>query len=409
MDDAYFQRPPPKSTGLEYFNLAWLEKGLECIGGRPGAEDVQATLTELTAAAIAEAIAGNCAPRRVILCGGGTHNTALTARLAMRLTDAAVESSALHGIDPEWVEAVLFAWLARARLRGEPGNAPSVTGACRPAPLGGVYYGMGPAVTAARRVCRGYAQPQTSRLLHQPRAGPARVQPAGSSPGQGRDGSAVGTAQVPVHFLDQPGRILRDSGFRPQAACRNQFGPPSGRSAWPPARGPRQPWPRKTNELVAEQYRVLNDELIPELADAGIPVSFNESNGAPGNAFGWRITFTPRSVSVLSPTTLDPHAPDPAHPSTKSLNFIVSPPGTGRLRPPTATGDRAGPRAPLPRLIQLPVDLPGTGGADFVLLSSIIHAFVDPTLRRTDNRRLLPVPGHPATAISTSITKKRTT
>ena len=144
MDDAYFRRLPPKSTGLEHFNLAWLESGLERTGERPSDEDIQATLTELTAATITDAVAAvDCAPRRVILCGGGTHNSALTDRLAARLDSATVESSAKHGIGPEWVEAVLFAWLARARLRGEPGNAPAVTGACRPAPLGGVYYGMG--------------------------------------------------------------------------------------------------------------------------------------------------------------------------------------------------------------------------------------------------------------------------
>ncbi len=144
MDDAYFRQPPPKSTGLEHFNLSWLETGLKRTGERPSDADIQATLTKLTAATIAAAIvAEDCAPRRIILCGGGTRNTALTERLAARLTDATVESSASYGIEPEWVEAVLFAWLARARLRGEPGNAPSVTGACRPAPLGGVYYGTG--------------------------------------------------------------------------------------------------------------------------------------------------------------------------------------------------------------------------------------------------------------------------
>ena len=144
MDDAYFQRQSPKSTGLEHFNLAWLETSLERTGKRPSDADIQATLTELTAATITDAIvAVNSAPDRVILCGGGAHNKALTERLAARLAEATVESSARHGIEPEWVEAVLFAWLARARLRAEPGNAPSVTGAGRPAPLGGVYYGTG--------------------------------------------------------------------------------------------------------------------------------------------------------------------------------------------------------------------------------------------------------------------------
>ena len=139
----YFERRPPKSTGLEHFNLPWLERGLRGIGRTLSDEDVQATLTALTAETIADAIAStNSDPRRIILCGGGTLNTALTERLSMLLPGAQLESSAKHGIDPEWVEAVLFAWLARARLKGEPGNAPTVTGARQAAPLGGVYCGV---------------------------------------------------------------------------------------------------------------------------------------------------------------------------------------------------------------------------------------------------------------------------
>ena len=141
--DPFFRRPPPKSTGLEHFNLDWLEAALGRTAQHPGEADIQATLTELTATTIASAIGdAGCRPGRVILCGGGARNGALRQRLAARLVGIPVESSALHGIEPEWVEAVLFAWLARARLRGEPGNAPSVTGARRSAPLGGVYCGV---------------------------------------------------------------------------------------------------------------------------------------------------------------------------------------------------------------------------------------------------------------------------
>jgi len=138
--DEYFERQPPKSTGLEHFNLDWLREGLQVLDQKLADEDVQATLAELTAETIAEGIAStNAAPLRIILCGGGTLNTALTERLSSLLPGARLESSAAHGIDPEWVEAALFAWLARARLKGEPGNAPTVTGARQAAPLGGVY------------------------------------------------------------------------------------------------------------------------------------------------------------------------------------------------------------------------------------------------------------------------------
>ena len=144
MGDAYFRRSPPKSTGLEHFNLGWLEAALGRAVERPGEADIQATLTELTAATIAAAIrAVDCRARRIIVCGGGARNGALMQRLAGRTAGIPVETSDRHGVDPEWVEAVLFAWLARARLRGEPGNTPSVTGARRPATLGGVYFGVG--------------------------------------------------------------------------------------------------------------------------------------------------------------------------------------------------------------------------------------------------------------------------
>ncbi len=139
--DDYFERRPPKSTGLEHFNLTWLQASMDRVGEMLAEEDVQATLTELTATTIAKAITATASnPHRVILGGGGARNTAMTERLTSLLVGVEVGSSAEHGIDPEWVEAVLFAWLARARLRNEPGNAPSVTGARQAAPLGGVYF-----------------------------------------------------------------------------------------------------------------------------------------------------------------------------------------------------------------------------------------------------------------------------
>jgi len=140
--DKYFERSPPKSTGLEHFNLAWLEGELREINRTLPDEDVQATLTELTAETIAEAIVStNGDPQRIILCGGGVLNTALVERLSELLPSIELESSAECGIGPEWVEAVMFAWLARARLKGRSGNAPTVTGARQVTPLGGVYFG----------------------------------------------------------------------------------------------------------------------------------------------------------------------------------------------------------------------------------------------------------------------------
>ena len=140
--DKYFELIPPKSTGLEYFNLTWLENTIQDMKENFTDEDVQATLTELTASTIADAIdATETDPQCIILCGGGVFNAALMERLSALLPCARLETTSKYGIEPQWVEAVLFAWLARNRLHNKSGNVPTVTGACHAAPLGGIYYG----------------------------------------------------------------------------------------------------------------------------------------------------------------------------------------------------------------------------------------------------------------------------
>src|SRR5690606_4783346 len=104
------------------------------------AADVQATLNALTARTVVAALlASQPRTRRVVACGGGVHNPVLMAALAAALPDAMVESSAAHGVDPDHVEAMGFAWLARQTLLGLPGNLPAVTGAAGPRVLGGIY------------------------------------------------------------------------------------------------------------------------------------------------------------------------------------------------------------------------------------------------------------------------------
>lgn len=136
-DEPWFALPPPKSSGREQFHLGWVEARLR---GGERAEDVQATLLELTAATVADAVLAQ-QPRtgRVLACGGGVHNPLLLQRIAARLPQAAVESTAAHGLDPDFVEAMAFAWLAREALAGRPGNLPAVTGARGPRVLGVVY------------------------------------------------------------------------------------------------------------------------------------------------------------------------------------------------------------------------------------------------------------------------------
>ena len=101
---------------------------------------MQATLLALSAATIADALlATQPTTQRVLVCGGGVHNPRLLARIAARLPGVAVESTAAHGVDPDFVEAMGFAWLARQTLLGRPGNLPSVSGARGPRVLGGFY------------------------------------------------------------------------------------------------------------------------------------------------------------------------------------------------------------------------------------------------------------------------------
>ncbi|HEY8067372.1 MAG TPA: anhydro-N-acetylmuramic acid kinase [Burkholderiales bacterium] len=137
LQEPYFTAPPPKSTGRDLFNEAWLRSMLK---GDEEAQAVQATLLELTARSLADAIARHCAgARRMIVCGGGAKNGVLLRRLGELSAPALLETSDRHGIDPQLVEAAAFAWLAKQTLDGNPGNLPSVTGARGPRVLGAIY------------------------------------------------------------------------------------------------------------------------------------------------------------------------------------------------------------------------------------------------------------------------------
>lgn len=135
--EAYFQAAAPKSTGTEYFSPDWLEGFLPAS---PEPRDIQATLVELTAATIAAAVsalpeaAENC-----YVCGGGSHNAYLLERLHLRLPDCGLQTTAALGMDPDFVEAAAFAWLARERIALRAANIPEITHARRETLLGGVY------------------------------------------------------------------------------------------------------------------------------------------------------------------------------------------------------------------------------------------------------------------------------
>jgi len=138
--DPWFALPPPKSTGRDQFQLAWLQAHRDSESIVPA--DVQATLCELSAATVADALRATLpGARRLLVCGGGVHNPLLMARLAHRLPGVVVASTASIGLDPDFIEAAGFAWLARETLAGRPGNLPSVTGARGPRVLGSIHHG----------------------------------------------------------------------------------------------------------------------------------------------------------------------------------------------------------------------------------------------------------------------------
>jgi anhydro-N-acetylmuramic acid kinase len=136
-DDPFFDAPPPKSTGREYFNLAWLTQHFDAAA--PADADVQATLRALTAESIGTALTRwGTRTQRVIVCGGGRLNRALLDELRERI-GCPVEPSEVHGVDGDSIEAAAFAWLAARTLDGLPGSEPAVTGAREARVLGAVY------------------------------------------------------------------------------------------------------------------------------------------------------------------------------------------------------------------------------------------------------------------------------
>ena len=136
----YLSRSAPKSTHTDVFDLAWLDQQIGDRNYTP--EDVQATLLALTTASIVQSLqAESLRPDQLLVCGGGVHNVVLMRRLAEALPDCRVESTAEHGLDPDWVEAILFAWLAWRRLQGKGSDTTSITGAAGPVIAGAIWQG----------------------------------------------------------------------------------------------------------------------------------------------------------------------------------------------------------------------------------------------------------------------------
>lgn len=137
LDEPYLNLPPPKSTGRELFNMPWLRTQLGLFPRRP--QDVQATLLEFTAASVAVAVRQFAPGAALYVCGGGAHNQGLLGAIGRLVAPNKVSRTDVLGLDPDYVEAVAFAWFARRTLAGMTSSAGSVTGARGARILGGVY------------------------------------------------------------------------------------------------------------------------------------------------------------------------------------------------------------------------------------------------------------------------------
>lgn len=134
--EPYFSLPPPKSTGRDLFNMAWLDTRLTAAS----AIDVQATLAALTVESVARDLERH-APQTatIFVCGGGARNAHLMSSFAQRLPRVRVGTTDELGVPVDQVEGAAFAWLAHRFVERQPGNLAEVTGARGLRLLGTLY------------------------------------------------------------------------------------------------------------------------------------------------------------------------------------------------------------------------------------------------------------------------------
>jgi anhydro-N-acetylmuramic acid kinase len=137
LDEPYLRAAPPKSTGRELFNLPWLKSKLGLFSRQP--RDVQATLQQFTARSVADAVRRFAPGAALYVCGGGARNAGLLNAIALAIAPNRVATTEALGLDPDFVEAIAFAWFAKRTLAGLPSSAGGVTGAKGARILGGVY------------------------------------------------------------------------------------------------------------------------------------------------------------------------------------------------------------------------------------------------------------------------------
>lgn len=131
--DPFFHKTGPKSIGKEYYSASWLQPFLPAIF-KP--EDIQATLLALTASSIAQAASH---VSRLLICGGGANNTLLMNVLREKLPNIPVQTTADVGISPDYLEAMMFAWLAAQAIDSIKVDLRAITGSREPVLLGVIY------------------------------------------------------------------------------------------------------------------------------------------------------------------------------------------------------------------------------------------------------------------------------
>ena len=139
MEDEYFSRKHPKSTGPDYFNHEWIKKNLLRLSEEIPTEDVQATLVQVTVISLIESINSlNLSNENLYLCGGGVHNDFLCSEIN-KLNHSNAGTTLELGIDPDYVEAICFGWLAKQRIENKSFNLNEITGSIGEVYLGRIY------------------------------------------------------------------------------------------------------------------------------------------------------------------------------------------------------------------------------------------------------------------------------
>ena len=133
--EPYYRLTPPKSSGKELFHLGYVREALGRLGISPALSDLVATLTELTAVTVAEAIS-KAGVQVLVAAGGGVRNPVLMSRVTQLLPGVEVLTTDRLGVPSDVKEAVAFALIGWATAHGLPGNVPSCTGATGPRVLG---------------------------------------------------------------------------------------------------------------------------------------------------------------------------------------------------------------------------------------------------------------------------------